>query len=423
MLGAAFVGTVPRVAASARTKVTAPVIEDVSKGPGSNLNLTLQVWNVGPLPEDMDAWQVRLKLDPGILKITKLFPGPVLHQIADDFGGSVFDTLHFNATAGTVDANELLDLSTPPSPQPVDAGWTGSAGDLLYIQVQVLAIGVSNITITQNQLNDIDGRDVTRIPIRGCFSREVCNGLFTNVPGYNVRPVVNFTFTLPIIAGQNVTFDASASLDRDNDAITLYSWNFGDSTPVVQTTNATLNHIYTDQGGPLTVTLNVTDGRGAVGTTQYAGIFVNPPFHPPIAIIEFTPANPTAGQLITFNASKSYDIDNDLTPPPGSLRLPFKWDFGDNSTTGGVAPVHKYDLPGSYIVTLTAEDTRRLVTHNSTIVTVGAGSLPPAQVSVLPPWAVPAIAAAAAVGGVGGLFLFVRRRGRTGEPETEEDFL
>ncbi len=179
-----FIGRVPQVAANDRTKVTAPVIEDPRNLPGTNLNLTIRVWNVGPLPEDMDAWQVRLKLDPGILKITKLFPGPILHQIADDFGGSVFDTLLFNATEGTVAANELLNLSTPPDPQPVDAGWTGSTGDLLYVQVQVLAIGVSNITITQDQLNDIDGRVFTAIRILGCFNQDVCNGIFANLtPG------------------------------------------------------------------------------------------------------------------------------------------------------------------------------------------------------------------------------------------------
>ncbi len=370
----------PVAVAGPQTQITAPIVINSDLGPGSQLNLTIQVRNVGPLPEDIDAWQVRLRLDPVILKITNLHPGPILHQIADDFGGNVLDTLQFNATEGTVDANELLDLSSPPNPQPVNAGWTGSVGDLLYVQAQVLATGVSNLTITQSQLNDIDGRSFTAVPTQGCFSPEVCNGVFANVPDlpFNLPPIALFTITPGTpTAGIPAVFNASRSLDRD-DTIALYSWDFGDGTPVIHTIDQLLNHTYSQGGKSFTVTLNVTDSRGSSGTARNT-VFVASLNLAPVALFTFSPESPTQSELVTFDASASYDPDDGIPPSPGSLF--YKWNFGDGViATQGKIVSHSYTLAGTFTVNLTVTDRHLLEAWNATQITVR--QLPDHDVSV-----------------------------------------
>jgi PKD repeat protein len=57
-----------------------------------------------------------------------------------------------------------------------------------------------------------------------------------------------------------VTFDASASTP-DGGTIISYVWNFGDGTPIVETNQPVVTHVYTETGDYL-VTLNVTDSEG-----------------------------------------------------------------------------------------------------------------------------------------------------------------
>ncbi len=368
--------SVPPVLGNPQTRVLAPIVLNTGLGPGSSLNLTIRVSNVGPLPEDMDAWQVRLKLNPGVLSITKLYAGPILHQIADDFGGGVFDTLMFNATTGTVDSNELLDLSFPPSPQPVDAGWTGSLGDLLYVQVRVLTFGISNVTIIRSQLNDIDSRAFSAI------FHESYDGVFANVP-FNVPPIAGFTITPSNPeAGTNVILDGSTSFDRDNETLVGFSWDFGDGSPVLSLgpEGVRVNHTYLLPGGPFTVTLNVTDSGSALGTARKS-ILVARHNTPPVAIFYYSPQHPMVLDTVTFDATRSYDVDDDLTPPANSSRVPFRWDFGDGAFAAGAVVAHSYSVAGTYNVTLFVEDNYRLATTNSSLVTVSPGPSPDFAIS------------------------------------------
>jgi PKD repeat protein len=64
------------------------------------------------------------------------------------------------------------------------------------------------------------------------------------------------------------------------------------------------------------------------------------------------PATPTAGSscnTFTFDASSSYDPDNDA--------LAYTWDFGDGATAEGMRATHTYEEAGDFRVTLTATDT------------------------------------------------------------------
>ena len=107
----------------------------------------------------------------------------------------------------------------------------------------------------------------------------------------NVPPVASFTATpasgtAPIV----VQFDASASTDSDG-SIASYGWNFGDGS--ASGSGVTTNHGF-QTASTFTVTLTITDDRGATNsTTRQVVVQAAPP--PPVAV---TIQEPAAGGLV-----------------------------------------------------------------------------------------------------------------------------
>ncbi|MEM3579656.1 MAG: PKD domain-containing protein [Candidatus Bathyarchaeia archaeon] len=60
--------------------------------------------------------------------------------------------------------------------------------------------------------------------------------------------------------GETVTFDASVSTP-DGGTIVSYAWDFGDGTPIIETDQPVITHVYAS-AGDYPVTLNVTDSEG-----------------------------------------------------------------------------------------------------------------------------------------------------------------
>jgi len=69
---------------------------------------------------------------------------------------------------------------------------------------------------------------------------------------------------------------------------------------------------------------------------------------PPVAAFTFSPASPTVGQIVNFDASSSQDPDGRITN--------YAWDFGDSVTGSGVSPIHAYSTDGTFTITLTVTD-------------------------------------------------------------------
>jgi hypothetical protein len=70
----------------------------------------------------------------------------------------------------------------------------------------------------------------------------------------------------------------------------------------------------------------------------------------PIASFTYGPLNPTQGQVITFNATGSFDPDNQTPTSPGIVE--YLWDFGDksqlsNDSSFGPIIMHNFVSPGS----------------------------------------------------------------------------
>ena len=137
-----------------------------------------------------------------------------------------------------------------------------------------------------------------------------------------------------------VEFDGSASYDPQGD-ITDWLWDFGDGSPVISGRKVT--HVY-ERSGEFIVTLVVVGPSG----TGRATAMIHALNNPPVASFSFWPQDPFQEELVTFDASSSYDSDGDI--------VSWEWDFGDGTVGEGEVVDHSFDLPGEYTVVLTVTD-------------------------------------------------------------------
>jgi len=157
----------------------------------------------------------------------------------------------------------------------------------------------------------------------------------------NAVPVALFTESAETVdTGQPITFDASASYDPDG-SIAGYFWDFGDGKNAA---TVTVDHVYVDEG-VYTVTLTVTDDRGATSSTNSTKTVLN---RPPEASFTESATTVFTNEPITFDASASSDPDGTIAK--------YSWDFGDGTTTTGIFVEHTYVDEGIYPVTLTVRD-------------------------------------------------------------------
>ena len=156
-----------------------------------------------------------------------------------------------------------------------------------------------------------------------------------------------------------LTLDGSGSTDTDG-SITGYKWVFGDG---ASSTEIKPKHTYL-HAGTYTVTLTVTDNRGATGAATTTAKIVG---NPPVA----NASGPYFGyenHPVSFNGSHSTDSDGYITK--------WEWRFGDGSNGTGMKPTHTYTHKGSYTVTLTVTDNDNEKDSDTTTAVI-IGNLPP----------------------------------------------
>jgi large repetitive protein len=151
-------------------------------------------------------------------------------------------------------------------------------------------------------------------------------------------PTASFTSSCTELS---CSFDGTASSDADG-SVTGWAWDFGDG---ATGTGSTVTHDYAT-GGPVTVSLVVTDSSGATGSANGTANPVAPPSAgtPPTA--SFTASCPAL--TCSFDGSASTDADGPLAS--------WAWDFGDGTTGAGATPTHAYPTAGDYTVRLTVTD-------------------------------------------------------------------
>ncbi|HAZ30310.1 TPA: hypothetical protein DCY65_01905, partial [Candidatus Acetothermia bacterium] len=127
--------------------------------------------------------------------------------------------------------------------------------------------------------------------------------------------------------------------------------------------------------GTYTVTLTVTDNRGATGTTTRT-VTVGAPNQAPTASFTFSPTSPDPGQNIVFDAAASSD-------PDGAIAA-YSWNFGDGTTGAGVNITKAYAVGGTYTATLTVTDNLGATGTTTRTVQVGPPPPPPATLPGMP---------------------------------------
>jgi PKD repeat protein len=183
----------------------------------------------------------------------------------------------------------------------------------------------------------------------------------------NQVPVGSFIATSN---GLTVTFNASASRDPDG-TILGYQWNFGDGTTVLNTTSATVTHVFANSG-TFMVNLIVLDSQGTVSSVVSQNITIAPiPLVNQAPTARFTAAN--VDTTAAVNATISTDPDGTITS--------YAWNFGEptssiNTATGNSA-THVYGRTGSFVVTLTVTDNGGLTALSTQTVIIS--SLPNAN--------------------------------------------
>lgn len=129
----------------------------------------------------------------------------------------------------------------------------------------------------------------------------------------NAMPIANLGQDISICQGEIATLDAGTFYD--------YSWNDGSTGQTLEVSTAG------------TYTVNVTDDNGCSDTDEIF-VTVNPL---PISDFSFTKNNL---EISFSNYSENADS--------------YLWDFGDNNTSIETEPVHNYQTPGTYNVSLSA---------------------------------------------------------------------
>ena len=162
----------------------------------------------------------------------------------------------------------------------------------------------------------------------------------------------NITFTTAPEEGVEVkaTYQYNVYLTARNSTTLTINWN----------TTGVRSGIYN-------ITARASVVLGEKNTTNNVGSTKAVIRGPPVASFTYSPEKPVVDEVVTFNASASYDPD-----PDGAI-VSYEWNFGDGNVTSGDYQVinHTYNTAGNYTVNLTVTDLENKTDTTTKNITIG----------------------------------------------------
>ncbi len=197
-------------------------------------------------------------------------------------------------------------------------------GDVLTYTLTGLPVGIYHLSVTaydpgaDGAHDQTDGNESWLSVDETGIVGETPNAEFSATPTYGVAPL-------------NVNFTNESSGEYDT-----CGWDFGDGGTSSECDNPI--HVY-ETPGVYTVTLTVSGLIGTDTETKAGYITI---YEPVMADFSGTPNSGVAPLSVAFTNMSSGDYDT------------CEWDFGDDGTSSEcVNPIHVYETPGVYTVTLT----------------------------------------------------------------------
>src|SRR3954471_24851673 len=170
-----------------------------------------------------------------------------------------------------------------------------------------------------------------------------------------LTPIASFT-AVQQKPSATVLFDASGSSESGG-SIVSYSWDFGDGSTVLTTSNTTVSHAYA-KAGNYTATLTVTDALGnKAQVSKSVSVVLN--------------QVPTASFTAAVNALTA-SVDPRASSDPDGVISVYAWDFGDGAPQTGVTASHGYAAGGTYTITLKVTDNQGAFASTSRSVSLGS---------------------------------------------------
>jgi PKD repeat protein len=162
-----------------------------------------------------------------------------------------------------------------------------------------------------------------------------------NITINNVKPKSDFI--VEPSNGDITTIFEFKSTSHDTDGkITNFFWSFGDGSSSNEKDPV---HQY-ETKGVYTVSLVVQDDDGAESEKFTKDISIAN--IPPVAIAQSSTTSAKVGEIITFDATQSYDLDGRI--------IGLEWQFGDGNVAHGKSVQHSFNQKGDYNVVLIVLD-------------------------------------------------------------------
>jgi PKD repeat protein len=159
-----------------------------------------------------------------------------------------------------------------------------------------------------------------------------------------------------VFIGDNVQFNAKASVAAAGRTLVEWQWDFGDGS---SGSGQVVSHAYSAQK-TYVVTLTVVDDLGQTASTSQD---VEVETAAPKADFNISPPTADVGQVVAFNSALS-------TAPPGRTLTGYQWDFGDGTSSTAANPTHAYTDDGTYTVVLVVTDNTGAIGVTSKSITV-----------------------------------------------------